>query len=133
MVVVRRWLWSNDYGPSWVMVQWSRVVGPMVVVLILGCGSWSDGCGSWSDGPMEVGRGPMVDDCGPMVISLGSDGPMVVVLVPRSRCSVFNGLDFFFLLLFVVTGGSGWRRRWWRFLSSSFFCGLWLRVDLAWW
>ena len=33
----------------------------MVVVLILGCGSWSDGRGSWSDGPMVtvqfLGRG----------------------------------------------------------------------------
>ena len=36
-------------------------MGMMVVVLILGCGSWSDGRGSWSDGPMVtvqfLGRG----------------------------------------------------------------------------
>ena len=64
-------------------------MGSRVVVLILGCGSWSDGCGSWSDGPM-------VGNCGPMVISRGFDSLMVVVLVPRSRCNVFNGLDFFF-------------------------------------
>ena len=38
-----RWLWFSDGCLSWVVVQWSWVVGSMVVVLILGRGSWSDG------------------------------------------------------------------------------------------
>ena len=56
---------------------------------------------------MVVGRGPIV-------MGHGFDNLMVVVLAPRSRCGVFNGLDFFFLfffmLLFMVAGGSGWGR-----------------------
>ena len=80
----------------------------MVMVLILGCGSWSDGRGSWFDGHGSWSDGPMVGDYGPMVMGRGSDSSMVVVLVLGSQCDVFNGLDFFFLLLFMVAGGSCW-------------------------
>ena len=79
-IVGYRWLWFGDYGPSWVMVRWSWIVGPMTVVLILGCGSPFDGLTVVGGGS---GDGPMVGDCGPMGMGRWS------------QCSVFNGtVDF---------------------------------------
>ena len=93
----------------------------MVVVLILGYGSWSDGRGSWSDGPMVMvqflGRG-FDRGCGRcrgswfLVVFLGRAGGsgwwLVVVMV--GGCGDFFFLfffsffycGFFFLFLFVM-------------------------------
>ena len=60
-----------DYGPSWVVVRWSRLWVQWLWVLFLGCGSWSDGQGRGSDDCefwfWVVGRGLMVVGCGLMV------------------------------------------------------------------
>ena len=80
------------------------------MVLILDCRSWPDGRWSWFDGPMVVGGGgdgSMVSDCCLMGMGRGSDGSMVVVLVPKGRgsqCSVFNGTVGFGLGLPRSTG-----------------------------
>ena len=102
--IVVRWLWSTDCGPSWVVVWWSWVMGPMVMVLILGCGSWSDG-------PPVMGYGPMVQWLAIVVRWL-----WVVGLTIWWSWFWFLGhsvvfliiLIFFFLLLFMVASGSCW-------------------------
>ena len=40
----------------------------MVVVLILGYGSWSDGRGSWSDGPMVMVQFLVMDLFGALIL-----------------------------------------------------------------
>ena len=75
-----------DFG-LWVVVQWSWVVG----------------LGLWFDSLMVVGRSLMGVGCSLMVMGRGSDGHglMVMVLIPRSRCSVFNGLEYIFFCYFL--------------------------------
>ena len=109
--IMVRWLWSTNCGPSWVVVRWSWVMGSMVMVLILGCGSWSDVRGSWSDGPLVMGYGLMVQWLAIVVRWLWVVGPTI-----RWLWFWFLGhsvvfliiLIFFFLLLFMVASGSCW-------------------------
>ena len=60
-----------NYGPSWVVVWWSRLWVRWLWVLFLGYGSWSGGQGCGSDDCefwfWVVGRGLMVMGCGLMV------------------------------------------------------------------
>ena len=85
MFVVRQWLWSSNGCLLWVVVRWSWVVGPTVVVLILGCGSWFDGHESW-------------------VVVWWSNGCGVVL---GSQCDV-PGSWVMVLIVVVVMGCNSW-------------------------
>ena len=131
LAIVVRWLWSTNCGPSWVVVRWSWVMGPMVMVLILGCGSWSDGRGSWSDGPLVMGYGLMVQWLAIVVRWLWVVGPTV-----RWLWFWFLGHSVVFLIIliffptivygfkWILLVAGGWRRQWcgwmWYELGSKY-------------